>query len=186
MLLSLVLFIVERSHKASFKLRRAKPAGPLQIRHGHFAYLVQARADPNRFWLNVSRRQDSSLIWLTWREELLIHPSTFAAYIHFPNSSFSKGRNRLAEEAKKLERKQGWKFSYFVFADEDMFGLRVVGRERIRADNDKVIHTVNRYPPAIYAFNKLLNTYRPARAGGNRENLRFESVPGGVHRSPDD
>ena len=183
-LLSLLLFIVSRSHKESFVgPKLAGSSGALPIRHGRFAYLVQARAGPGRFWLNVTRRQDSSLIWLTWKEKLPIHPSTFAAYVHFPNSSFSRGRNRLAEEAKKLERKQGWKFSYFVFADEDMFGLRVFGRAKVRADN-KVAHAVNSYPPAIYAFNKLLNTYRPARAGGNRQDSRFEPLQGGCIVQP--
>ena len=142
----------------------------MPIKHGHFVYLVQARAKPCEFWLNVSRRLDTSLIWLTWKKELSSRPKTLASYVYFPRSTFAKGRNRLAEEAKKLEVKQGWRFNYFVFADEDMFNLRVVGNESVvtEHEHDKTAHTVNGYPRPIYAFNKLLNIYRPARAGSNK------------------
>ena len=198
-LLSFVLFFVARSYdKGSFTLRVSQAPAPatqlqvvgsssstMSIKHGHFVYLVQARAEPCEFWLNVSRRLDSSLIWLTWKEELSSRPKTLASYVYFPKSTFAKGRNRLFEEAKKVEAKQGWKFNYFIFADEDMFNLRVVGRERILAEHDKASRTVNGYPRAIYAFNKLLNIYRPARAGGNRLDYRtFEPLKQGCIIQP--
>ena len=123
----------------------------MPIKHGHFVYLARARGELCEFWLNVSRRLDSSLIWLTWKVELPSRPKTLASYVYLPKSTFAKGKNRLAKKAKRLKVKQGWKCNCFASADEDMFNVRVVGNDGIVAENDKAARTANGYLRTTYA-----------------------------------
>ena len=92
--------------------------------------------------------------------------------LFFPNSSFTTGRNRLLEEANPLESRLGWKFEFFVFADEDSTSFAIKPDNRIRTES-----IVLEEPWAISYFNHLLVKYRPPRAGVLLQLPQHQEIP---------
>jgi len=56
---------------------------------------------------------NSDLMWLTYKEAV-------PGAIFFPNSSWAQGRNRLYREALEKEKRQGWRYLYYIFFDGDV------------------------------------------------------------------
>lgn len=141
------------------KRQRCKQGG---ICRGKFLYLVQGETGPSHFWRKVGERSDSYLIWLTWgsqQDERTSSSTGRLMLLHLPNTTFNSGRNNLWKVGKQLEKKQGWKFEYFVFCDEDTSKLV------IDKDEDRVAELSTERPRPISLLNYLLLQHRPARAG---------------------
>ena len=136
-------------------------------RHGTFVYLVEAEGNPDSFWQNVSQRSDSTVLWLSWRQEVpsdLPQRQRFADCIFYPKSTINRGRNRLLRRAIELEIEQGWEFEFFVFADEDQ-GTLIVEEPGYTDIVKKTYSGQDRFPPLTAMLNYVLLLHRPARAG---------------------
>ena len=132
-----------------------------------FLYLVQGEWKASEFWLNVSQRLDSELIFLSWKKKWDNPPASLTKYVYFSgrNSSFTTGRNLLLRIALDEEKRRKWKLKYVIFADEDTEGMYVHNRTEERFLVDTKSAGWRAYPAAIAVFHRLLMAYNPVRAG---------------------
>ena len=140
--------------------------GPNGIRRGTILFLVQGEGAPSSFWDAVSERQDTSILWLSWKDAVPEDQkkSTYADYVFYPNSSFNRGRNRLLRRGLELELNQAWMFEYYVFMDEDQNDMEFSEPQYEELVSD-LFTGKERCPPTIALLAHLLLKYRPSRAG---------------------
>lgn len=73
-----------------------------------FLYLVQGRGELPEVYSTIENAQ-ADIIRLSWKEKI-------DGAIYFPNSTWTQGRNRLLEEARKRETP----YLYYIFLDDDI------------------------------------------------------------------
>ena len=138
---------------------------------GTLVYLVTGTGATTNEWVNKSRLEGVSLIYLSWKENVTQRnranlPRNFHLS-YFPNSTWTTCRNRLVILGHKLEKEQNWKFEYFVFFDED-----VTLSYRMKQSPGRVIVPNASLDDAFDRFNRILLRDRPLRAG-----LAFNEFP---------
>ena len=93
------------------------------IRPETFLYLSMGPSKPKSFIHDRSCFKNSALLFLTFKERVkAAGPRKGCSYFtaHFPNSTWTTGRNELLRQACLLEARQGWRFEFFIFTDNDV------------------------------------------------------------------
>jgi hypothetical protein len=81
-----------------------------------FIYLIQSdHAFPFQYQEIAS--DDCDVVLLTFQREVVV-PGVHT--IFFPGSTWNTGRNRLLEEARRLEQLRGRRYRYFILLDDDV------------------------------------------------------------------
>ena len=139
----------------------------LKIRHETFVYMTQSKDYPDRKWMDRSKWPGVQVICLMFNAKP--HPAAISNYstslhryrvLHFPNSTWTSGRNRLLREAQAIESLQRWKFEFFLFFDGDAYLSY-----RTKFYPQKVIINKVSDDIALKEFIKILVRDRPLRAG---------------------
>ena len=138
---------------------------------------MQGEESASEFWLNVSRRHDSKLIFLSWKGRWERPPPSLAKYLFLPKSTLTEGRNLLFRTAVELDKQRGWNVEYFIFSDEDMDSMYVHNKTEKRFLVDTLHADWRAYPRAASVIHRLLLTYRPVRAGANGHLGKYGSMP---------
>lgn len=94
-----------------------------------FIYLVQGESDLIKNYFHLTGRDNADVIFLTYDKEI-------KNAIYYPNSTWSEGRNKLLEEA----RKKG-DYQYYIFCDDDI--------EFSKGSWDEYENLLLKYMPAI-------------------------------------
>eukprot|EP00850_Spirogloea_muscicola_P017118 SM000144S00666 [mRNA] locus=s144:97729:103217:+ [translate_table: standard] len=80
-----------------------------------FVYLVQAPGALPKLLKDVVCHGESEALLLTYKEE--VYDAIWA-----PGTTWAEGRNILFSAALQLEQLRGWRYTYYVFVDDDLTG----------------------------------------------------------------
>jgi len=87
-----------------------------------FAYMMQGDQEPEHTsWAHVlALPGESDLYRLSFATEQPPHRSSASLQVHFPGGTYTLGRSVLYSAVCWQELRQGWRYSFYVYADDDV------------------------------------------------------------------
>lgn len=118
----------------------------LPIVRGKFLHLTQGPAAPPKWLCNIGMRDDAEVVYLSWNESLGRGCEGITDIFFAPNSTWTNGRNQLYEKALKIQQKQGWRYEYLIFTDDD---IQLFAKDGNQNPYDLVHASLSNVQPAV-------------------------------------